>query len=269
MSEFLKQNAIQVIEGHTVTTSRIVSEYFGKKHSDVVRAITSIVANFPAGQASRNFAQWSEEVDIGGGAKRRVNGYLMDRKGFCLLAMGFTGKEALKFKIAFYDEFERMENALRNQNSVANTDRKLNTKEQYELRKAVKSRALTNSIHYQTIYNALYDYFKIASYKDLRSDQLQSAITFINACELRPQLPPPPPHPNGALVLTKDEAMRIVNFVYYWRYLFRPELEMILRLLRVVDSPKASKFCDVVVSLQLPLLEKMLKQHGFEIPALN
>lgn len=63
--------------------------------------------------------------------------------------------------------------------------------------------------------------------------------------------------------------MRIVNFVYYWRYLFRPELEMILRLLRVVDSPKASKFCDVVVSLQLPLLEKMLKQHGFEIPALN
>ena len=112
-------------------------------------------------------------------------------------------------------------------------------------------------------------HFKIASYKDLRSDQLQSAITFINACELRPQLPPPPPHPDGALVLTKDEAMRIVNFVYYWRYLFRPELEMILRLLRVVDSPKASKFCDVVVSLQLPLLEKMLKQHGFEIPALN
>lgn len=148
-------------------------------------------------------------------------------------------------------------------------DAKLTPSEQYAVRAAVKSRALDNSIHYQTIYNALYDYFKIASYKDLRSDQLQSAITFINACELRPQLPPPPPHPDGALVLTKDEAMRIVNFVYYWRYLFRPELEMILRLLRVVDSPKASKFCDVVVSLQLPLLEKMLKQHGFEIPALN
>lgn len=148
-------------------------------------------------------------------------------------------------------------------------DTKLTPSEQYAIRAAVKSRALANSIHYQTIYNALYDYFKIASYKDLRRDQLQSAITFINACELRPQLPPPPPHPEGALVLTKDEAMRIVNFVYYWRYLFRPELEMILRLLRVVDSPKASKFCDVVVSLQLPLLEKMLKQHGFEIPALN
>lgn len=42
----------------------------------------------------------------------------------------------------------------------------ITTTEQYEIRKAIKSRAKNSSVHYQTVYNALYDYFKIASYKD-------------------------------------------------------------------------------------------------------
>lgn len=106
----------------------------------------------------------------------------------------------------------------------------LTTEELYEIRKAVKARAKNSSIHYQTIYNALYDYFKIASYKDLTKGQLQAALTFIHTCELKPQLPQPE-IPEGALVLEGFEAERIAHFVYYWRYLFRPDLELILRLL--------------------------------------
>lgn len=45
---------------------------------------------------------------------------------------------------------------------VATASNTLSSEEQYEIRKAVKSRAKNSSIHYQTIYNALYDYFKIA-----------------------------------------------------------------------------------------------------------
>ena len=48
----------------------------------------------------------------------------------------------------------------------------LTTEELYEIRKAVKARAKNSSIHYQTIYNALYDYFKIASYKDLTGNRI-------------------------------------------------------------------------------------------------
>lgn len=104
----------------------------------------------------------------------------------------------------------------------------LTTEELYEIRKAVKARAKNSSIHYQTIYNALYDYFKIASYKDLTKGQLQAALTFIHTCELKPQLTQPE-IPEGALVLEGFEAERIAHFVYYWRYLFRPDLELILR----------------------------------------
>ena len=36
----------------------------------------------------------------------------MDRKGFVLLAMGFTGEKALQFKIAYIDAFDEMERQL-------------------------------------------------------------------------------------------------------------------------------------------------------------
>lgn len=144
----------------------------------------------------------------------------------------------------------------------------LTTEELYEIRKAVKARAKNSSIHYQTIYNALYDYFKIASYKDLTKGQLQAALTFIHTCELKPQLTQPE-IPEGALVLEGFEAERIAHFVYYWRYLFRPDLELILRLLQTVNSPKAAQFYEAVTELHLPLLEMTLEKHGYSIKEMS
>lgn len=132
----------------------------------------------------------------------------------------------------------------------------------------MKSRAKNSSIHYQTIYNALYDYFKIASYKDLTKGQLQAALTFIHTCELKPQLTQPE-IPEGALVLEGFEAERIAHFVYYWRYLFRPDLELILRLLQTVNSPKAAQFYEAVTELHLPLLEMTLEKHGYSIKEMS
>ncbi len=151
---------------------------------------------------------------------------------------------------------------------VATASNTLSSEEQYEIRKAVKARAKNSSIHYQTIYNALYDYFKIASYKDLTKGQLQAALTFIHTCELKPQLTQPE-IPEGALVLEGFEAERIAHFVYYWRYLFRPDLELILRLLQTVNSPKAAQFYEAVTELHLPLLEMTLEKHGYSIKEMS
>lgn len=154
-------DALHVVEGRPVTSSRIVSEYFEKKHSDVVRAIEAISTKKPELVASRNFAQWSEQVEIGSGAKRTVTGYWMDRKGFCLLAMGFTGAKALEFKCAFYDEFERMEQALKNPPAPAY----ITDAQQREIQRAVGRRSEGYGINYQTIYSALKNHFNVPSYK--------------------------------------------------------------------------------------------------------
>lgn len=97
MAQNIVQNAFRVVEGRAVTSSFKVAEYFGKKHSDVVRAVDDLIAKNQELQVLRNFARYSETVSLNDkGATRKVPAYWMDRKGFCLLAMGFTGAKALE-----------------------------------------------------------------------------------------------------------------------------------------------------------------------------
>ncbi len=44
MAQNIVQNAFRVVEGRAVTSSFKVAEYFGKKHSDVVRAVDDLIA---------------------------------------------------------------------------------------------------------------------------------------------------------------------------------------------------------------------------------
>lgn len=140
----------------------------------------------------------------------------------------------------------------------------ITSEEQYAIRKAVKTRAKNCSVHYQTIYNALYDYFKIASYKDLRHDQMQAALALVNTCEIKPQLPKPE-IPEGAIILEKLYAERIRSFIYCWRYLFREDLELIYKLLVMVKSPMAAHFWAAVHDMNLCLLESDLERQGYAV----
>ena len=44
--------------------------------------------------------------------------YIMNRDGFTLLAMGFTGQKALQFKLDYIDAFNKMEQTIRNTRSL-------------------------------------------------------------------------------------------------------------------------------------------------------
>ena len=144
----------------------------------------------------------------------------------------------------------------------------ISTSEQYEIRKAIKSRAKNSSVHYQTVYNALYDYFKIASYKDLRHDQMKAALALIETCTLKPQLPAPK-IPEGSIVIDEVMAERIVVFIYYWRYLFRDDLNLFLALLRRVKSPLAAHFWEAVNDLGLGFMEEALAKQGYSVKDLD
>lgn len=144
----------------------------------------------------------------------------------------------------------------------------ITTEEQYQIRKAIKARAKNSAVHYQTVYNALYDYFKISSYKDLRHDQMKAALALIETCTLKPQLPEPE-LPAGAVVLEEDMVRRIVTFIYNWRYLFRDELKLFLQLLYRVQSPLAPMLWEAVNDLHLSFMEDALAKKGFSVKDLD
>mgnify|MGYP005946347563 CR=1 FL=1 len=265
MSQIIAANAFKVVEGRPVTSSRIVAEYFGKQHHHVVRDIRTLISQKPDLERNANFGECSETINLANGATRQVPFFWMDRKGFSLLAMGFTGAKALDFKCAFYDQFERMEEALR---APSDQSALITTTEQYEIRKTIKSRAKNSSVHYQTVYNALYDYFKIASYKDLRHDQMKAALALIETCTLKPQLSAPA-IPEGSIVIDEAMAEKIVVFIYYWRYLFRDDLNLFLALLRRVKSPLAAHFWEAVNDLGLGFMEDALAKQGYSVKDLS
>ena len=96
---------LAVVNGIPTTTSVDVARHFGKVHRDVVRAIENLLPQLPDGGV-RNFAQ-TPYTDPQNG--QQYPAYRLTRDGFTLLAMGFTGKKALAFKLAYIDAFNRME----------------------------------------------------------------------------------------------------------------------------------------------------------------
>lgn len=89
--------------GKLVTTSRNIAEVFGKEHKNVIRAIESLECGE---DFTRLNFELSEYVDPTG---RKLPEYLITRDGFTLLAMGFTGKEAMQFKLAYIQRFNELE----------------------------------------------------------------------------------------------------------------------------------------------------------------
>ena len=257
--------AVTIYNGIPTVLSTNIADVFGKRHDHVLRDIESILKTTPE-ERLNNFIKINIEkpANLGNGVVK-YRAYALTKEGFTFLAMGFTGTKAAQFKWAYIDEFKRMEEALR-----APTDQSalITTTEQYEIRKAIKARAKNSSVHYQTVYNALYDYFKIASYKDLRHDQMKAALALIETCTLKPQLPAPK-IPEGSIVIDEVMAERIVVFIYYWRYLFRDDLNLFLALLRRVKSPLAAHFWEAVNDLGLGFMEEALAKQGYSVKDLD
>lgn len=99
-----------------VTTSLQVAESFDKKHRHVLSAIDELKEG-----VAENWADlfW-EDAYVHPQNKQSYRIIYMNRDGFSLLAMGFTGKKALKFKLKFIEAFNEMENVIR-KNTVPQT----------------------------------------------------------------------------------------------------------------------------------------------------
>lgn len=104
--------AITIVDGKPTILSTDLARHFGKRHDDVLRAIDNLCVQLDEDHL-RNFAETEEcRASPLNGAPISARAYRLTRDGFTLLAMGFTGKKALAFKLAYIDAFNRMEAAL-------------------------------------------------------------------------------------------------------------------------------------------------------------
>lgn len=103
--------ADRAVLNQLVTSSQIIAAYFNKEHRNVLADIRAILA---AENSAAKFFYTASFLNRG----KRYPMYFMNRDGFSLLAMGFTGKKALEWKIRYIQAFNEMERKLKEQDNV-------------------------------------------------------------------------------------------------------------------------------------------------------
>ena len=154
--------------------------------------------------------------------------------------------------------------------------------EQRAIQREVAIRAHKTSSNYRTIYRAIKARYQIARYDQLPRTQLEDCLDFIKEVELDvPEVPHATrpdggcPHcglhplPTGSIVLSSREAETLRDFVYYWRYLFREDLETVLKLMRLLQSPLAPRFYEAVTSMNIGSIEALLERNGYSVKQLS
>ncbi|CAI3224052.1 Rha family transcriptional regulator [Clostridium neonatale] len=93
----------------TVCTSLDVAETFQKRHDHVVRDIENVLKEISPNLGTTLFYEDTYKDSL----NRKQKQYVMNRDGFTLLVMGYTGEKAMKFKLDYIKQFNAMEKALR------------------------------------------------------------------------------------------------------------------------------------------------------------
>jgi Rha family phage regulatory protein len=97
---------VKIKDGKVFTTSLDVARVFDRRHKNVLRDIETL--NVPEDFSRLNFepVKYQDEK----GEMRPM--YNMTRDGFTVLVMGYTGKKAMKFKLAYIEAFNQMEQTI-------------------------------------------------------------------------------------------------------------------------------------------------------------
>ena len=99
MNELIK---VEVNNNNLVVSSLEIATNFEKQHKHVLRDIDAL-------KDVSNFGLMFIEGSYLDGYGRKQKQYLLNRDGFSLLAMGFTGEKALSWKLKYISAFNAME----------------------------------------------------------------------------------------------------------------------------------------------------------------
>lgn len=111
------ENLVEIKNNQVVVSSRQVAEHFGKRHDKLFTEIERMYGDYLVKEGRSKMVEtplFYENSYIHPQNKQQYKEYLMNRDGFSLLVMGFTGKEALHWKIKYIAAFNEMESKLKN-----------------------------------------------------------------------------------------------------------------------------------------------------------
>lgn len=177
------------VENEQITTTSLqVSDAFSKRHDNVIRSIENL--DIPEEFAKLNFAVCFKNNELQNGKPQKY--YRMTKDGFVFLAMGFTGKRAAQFKVAYINAFNEMAEQLQQteQETIAKlkakvseldeSSKRLTPEQAGHIQKAVNTIWKTQGIPFQTTYHNIKVKFGVDTYKHVMRDDYPALCRFLN-----------------------------------------------------------------------------------------
>ncbi|NRT88547.1 Rha family transcriptional regulator [Clostridium beijerinckii] len=150
--------------GKVYATSKSIAEDFGKEHDDVLGSIRDLIKNLTT--ENIGVKDYFVESDYINSRNRKYPMYKLTKDGFTLLAMGFTGSKALKFKIDYINKFNEMESQLQEIDNVMNTKGELSEDEYAEVKFSTAYRVKNTFLDSSDIFKD-YERFTVYSRKTM------------------------------------------------------------------------------------------------------
>ncbi|WP_319764049.1 Rha family transcriptional regulator [Maridesulfovibrio sp.] len=195
-----------------MVSSVMVAERFEKQHKDVLKAIRNL--EIPDEFSERNFAPTSIDVAQPNGGTRKERSFNMTRDGFSLLAMGFTGKKAMEWKIKFLEAFNAMEAKL----TIPPVEGKIQYKKSTP--EAVKSFegvarywCFLEGISWEQGKRQIEGAIRVPDIYEMDALAMSSAWTYLRMC-----MRIVPPKMRGKDICSKDELSPVNGLLDYWAY---------------------------------------------------
>lgn len=166
-------NPVPQNDGQIWLTASDLSKALGYAES---RAVTKIF-NRNSDEFSENMTQVIDNPQVPNLGTR-----IFSLRGCHLVAMFSRTKIAKQFRIWVLDILDKEVG----QPTIKRIT--INIEQQKQIRFAVAKRCQSNSVHYQTVYTALYEHFNIPRYTELLATDFDAAIRFIETFDLSPQV---------------------------------------------------------------------------------
>ena len=256
--------------GRITTTSQNVAGVFGKRHDNVLRDIEQIKANVPE-SFLLNFEEMYNEVPVCNGTVRRLPYYRLTRDGLVLLVMGYTGKKALAFKIAYIEAFNAMEAKLKEQAAIDQQATPSTVEDRRALVTLVNTWAQASGLPHSTLWPQVSGYFNLERISDLPKEWIGDAMAFVQerldalaAAKSQPELSAPAETP---ALPNPDEEGPLVPALKQLKNLARQFLDVELdvyhnargRVVVTTETPRvaveANQCAEKLYSASLAMLE--------------
>jgi phage regulator Rha-like protein len=249
--------------GQALTTSEIIAQGVGVQHKNILALVRNYQADF---ETFGVFAFETRKVENPQGGRPETFAILNEQQATLLVTYCKNTETVRKFKVALVKAFYEMRQQLHPQCPVVRFRHPINREQQNAIIGAINTKAYEACVPKSYVYASLKTFFKVDKYTDIKADEFDLAIGFIQRLNYGNSTKALPA-PESPKTLSDNELQAIQRLHRFHADPFWRECaKQAIKVLQAADSRFAGRFYDLIhePTIAWCTLEKVLDRNHLE-----